>query len=113
VQINYSITERRAEDRVLPLLQDLGVAVIVNRPFMNGAYFSRLEDRTLPAWSADFDCETWAQFSLKYILANPAITCILTETSNPEHMAENALTALGRTPDGASRARMRDFIDTV
>jgi diketogulonate reductase-like aldo/keto reductase len=113
VQINYSITERRAEDRILPLLQDLGVAVIVNRPFMNGAYFSRLEDRTLPAWSADFDCETWAQFSLKYILANPAITCILTETSNPEHMAENALTALGRTPDGASRARMRDFIDTV
>jgi len=113
VQLNYSITERRAEERLLPMLQDRGIAVIVNRPFMNDAYFDRLEDRPLPEWSAAFGCETWAQFSLKYILANPAITCVLTETSNPAHMAENALTAFGDTPDAAARGRMRAFIDTV
>jgi len=113
VQINYSITERRAEDELLPMLQDRGIAVIINRPFMNGSYFDRLENEPLPAWTAEFDCETWAHFSLKYILANPAVTCVLTETSNPVHMAENSMAAFGATPSAAARARMREFIDRV
>jgi diketogulonate reductase-like aldo/keto reductase len=113
VQMNYSITERGTENRLLPLAADRGFAVLINRPFMNGSYFSKLEGRPLPPWAAEFDCETWAQFSLKYILANPAVTCVLTETSNPEHMAENALTALGPLPDAAARARMREYIDGV
>ncbi len=113
VQINYSITERGAEERMLPLCQDLGVAVIINRPFMNGAYFERLGQRPVPGWAADFDCESWAQFSLKYILPHSAITCVLTETSNPAHMAENARAAFGRMPDEAERNRMKAVIDQV
>jgi len=113
VQMNYSITERRAEERLLPLARDMGLGVLINRPFMNGAYFRRLEGRPLPEWAADFDCGSWAQFSLKYILAHPAITCVLTETSNPLHMEENAASSLGRMPDEAARKRMREFIDQV
>ncbi len=113
VQMNYSITERRAEERLLPLAADQGLAVLINRPFMNGAYFVRLEGQPVPEWAAEFDCTSWAQFSLKYILANPTITCVLTETSNPRHMVENAQTAFGRLPDAAARARMRAFIDAI
>lgn len=113
IQINYSITERQAEERLLPLAADRGLAVLINRPFMNGAYFDRLEGVALPEWTAEFDCSSWAQFSLKYILAHPAVTCVLTETSNPVHMAENADTAFGPMPDAAARARMRGYIDSV
>lgn len=113
VQINYSITERDAETRMLPLLHDLGVGVIVNRPFMNGEYFQRLGRRPVPEWAAEFDCQTWAQFSLKYILPHPALTCVLTETSNPSHMLENARASLGRMPDDDERARMREFMSTI
>jgi len=113
VQINYSITERGAEARLLPMLQDKGIAVLINRPFMNGDYFNKLVQRTVPEWAADFGCDTWAQFSLKYILPNPAITCVLTETSNPVHMAENAQAAYGRMPDDAERKRMAAVIDQV
>jgi diketogulonate reductase-like aldo/keto reductase len=112
-QVNYSITEREAEDRLIPLAADRGVAVIVNRPFMNGAYFKRLEGRPLPPWATDIGCTTWAQFSLKYILSNPRVTVVLTETSNPKHMAENAQAALGPMPDESARTRMREFIATV
>ena len=113
VQVNYSITERGAEERMLPLLQDLGIGVIINRPFMNGDYFQRLGQRPLPEWAAEFDCESWAQFSLKYILPHPAITCVLTETSNPAHMAENARAAFGRMPDDEERKRMTAVINQV
>ena len=113
IQVNYSITERRAEERLLPLAADMGLGVLINRPFMNGSYFDRLEGVPLPDWTAEFDCESWAQFSLKYILAHPTVTCVLTETSNPAHMAENAGTAFGGMPDEAAKARMREFIDQV
>ena len=113
VQINYSITERGAEERMLPMFEDLGLAVMINRPFMNGDYFRRLGQRPLPEWAAEFDCETWAQFSLKYILPHPAITCVLTETSNPLHMAENARAAFGRLPTEVERKRMQAVIDRV
>jgi diketogulonate reductase-like aldo/keto reductase len=113
VQINYSITERGAEARLLPMCHDKGIAVLINRPFMNGSYFDKLGQRPVPEWAADFDCETWAQFSLKYILANPAINCVLTETSNPAHMAENAQAAYGRMPDDVERKRMTAVIDQL
>jgi diketogulonate reductase-like aldo/keto reductase len=113
VQLNYSITERETENRLLPMAADRGLAVLVNRPFMNGAYFRRLEETPLPEWTAEFGCTTWAQFSLKYILAHPAVTCVLTETTDPEHMTENAIAALGDAPDEAARARMRELIDAV
>jgi diketogulonate reductase-like aldo/keto reductase len=113
VQVNYSITERESEKRILPFAADHGLAVLINRPFMNGTYFDKLKERPLPDWAAEFDCKTWAQFSLKYILANRAVTCVLTETSNPQHMADNATTAIGPVPDGAQRRRMAEFIDKV
>jgi aryl-alcohol dehydrogenase-like predicted oxidoreductase len=109
--VNYSITEREAEKRILPLAAERGLAVLINRPFMNGTYFDKLKSRPLPDWAAEFDCKSWAEFSLKYILANPAVTCVLTETSNPQHMADNALTSLGPVPNDAQRARMGAFID--
>lgn len=113
VEINYSVTEREAEERLLPMLAERGIAVLVSRPFMNGAYFERLKNEPLPQWSADLECESWAQFSLQYILANPAVTCVLTETTNPAHMAENVLTALKPVPNAAARRRMRQFIDAA
>ena len=113
IQVNYSITEREAEDRIIPLAGDRGVAVIINRPFMNGALFKRLEGRPLPQWAAEIGCHTWADFSLKYILSNPRVTVVLTETSNPKHMEENAQAALGPMPDESARKRMREFITTV
>ena len=113
IQVNYSITERESEDRIIPLAADRGAAVIVNRPFMNGALFKRLEGRPLPPWATEIGCSTWAQFSLKYILSNPRVTVVLTETSNPKHMAENAEAALGALPDESARKRMREFIATV
>lgn len=113
VQMNYSITERAVEERLLPFAADRGVAVVINRPFMNGAYFDRLEGKALPEWAREFGCETWAQFSLKYILANPRLTCVLTETSNPAHMEENLVTATGPLPNEAQRQRMRELIATV
>ncbi len=113
VQINYSITERQAEERMLPMCRDLGIGVIINRPFMNGEYFRKLGDRPLPEWAAEFDCESWAQFSLKFILPHPSITCVLTETSNPAHMVENARAAFGRLPDESERSRMAALIDQV
>ncbi|MDH5345669.1 MAG: aldo/keto reductase, partial [Gammaproteobacteria bacterium] len=70
-------------------------------------------DRPVPAWTAEFDCGSWAQFSLKYILSNPAVTSVLTETSNPHHMAENASAAFGRMPVEQQRARMREYIAGV
>jgi diketogulonate reductase-like aldo/keto reductase len=113
VQMNYSITERAVEERLLPFAADRGAAVVINRPFMNGAYFDRLEGKALPEWAREFGCETWAQFSLKYILANPSLTSVLTETSNPKHMEENVLTAAGGLPGRKERRRMREFIATV
>jgi aryl-alcohol dehydrogenase-like predicted oxidoreductase len=111
--MNYSITERAVEERLLPFAADRGVAVVINRPFMNGAYFDRLEGKPLPEWTREFGCETWAQFSLKYILANPSLTCVLTETTNPEHMEENLMASVGPMPDAAQRQKMREFIATV
>jgi diketogulonate reductase-like aldo/keto reductase len=113
LEINYSVTEREAERRLLPLCADRGIAVLVSRPFMNGAYFERLENEPLPDWAAEFECTSWAQFSLQYILANPAVTCVLTETTSAEHMAENALAAFAPVPSDAARERMRAFIDAA
>jgi diketogulonate reductase-like aldo/keto reductase len=110
VHLNYSVVETLAEERLLPLAQDRGMAILTNRPFMNGSYFQRVRGRELPEWVAEFDCASWAQFSLKYILAHPTVTCALTETTNPQHMEENIQAALGRMPDEATKRRMRELV---
>ena len=76
------------------------------RPFINGEYFGLVSDQKLPEWAAEFDCHSWAQFSLKYILAHPVVNCVLTETSNPEHAIDNLGAGFGRLPDIDQRQRM-------
>jgi diketogulonate reductase-like aldo/keto reductase len=106
VQVNYSLGEREAERRILPLARDRGVAVLVNRPFSEGGLFGRVRGEALPAWAAAFDCTSWAQFFLKWILAHPAVTCVIPATSRPEHLVDNMKAGLGALPDAAARARM-------
>lgn len=110
IQVNYSLLEPEAGDTVLPMAQEKGVAILVNRPFMNGDYFELVRDRALPEWAADFDCESWAQFSLKFILSHPAVTCVLTETADPEHLLDNLGAGMGRLPDEATRQKMLELV---
>jgi aryl-alcohol dehydrogenase-like predicted oxidoreductase len=110
VQFNYSVSTPDAEDRLLPAAADLGVAVIINRPFENGRLFRRTRGIELPDWAQDFDCESWAQFSLKYILSHPAVTCVIPATSDPAHAVDNLRAGLGRLPDEALRRRMRYYM---
>ncbi len=109
VQLNYSVMEYSAEERLLPLAEDMGIAILVNGPFMNGDFFAHVGEHDLPDWSAEFDCESWAQFSLKYILAHPVVTCVLTETTNPHHMEDNVHAGFGLLPNDATKQRMRDY----
>ncbi len=110
VQFNYSMMEPEAANDILPLAQETGTAVIINRPFINGEYFGLVRGQELPEWAAEFDCHSWAQFSLKYILAHPAVNCVLTETSNPEHAIDNLGGGFGRLPDSDQRQRMAAVI---
>ncbi|MEO7724764.1 MAG: aldo/keto reductase [Chthoniobacterales bacterium] len=110
LQINYSIGERGAEERILPLAQEKGVAVLVNRPFARGNLFARLRARPLPDWAAEFDCKSWAQFLLKWILANAAVTCAIPATSDPRHLEDNMAAGVGRLPDAKMRERMAQFV---
>jgi aryl-alcohol dehydrogenase-like predicted oxidoreductase len=110
LQVNLSPLETDAEERILPMAKDRGIAVTINRPFINGRYFSIVKGRQLPAWAVEFDCTSWAQFSIKYILSHPAVTCVLTETANPAHLRDNLGGGIGRLPDQKTRRRMRDLI---
>jgi diketogulonate reductase-like aldo/keto reductase len=106
VQINYSLGERESERHILPLARERGVAVIVNRPFAEGALFSRVRGKPLPTWAAEIDCESWAQLFLKWILAHPAVTCVIPGTGKPEHLLDNMKAGAGRLPDQVMRDRI-------
>ncbi|WP_291986851.1 aldo/keto reductase [Candidatus Accumulibacter sp. ACC007] len=113
VQINYSMAERDAEERVLPLAQDLGIAVIINRPFAKASLFPRVRGKPLPEWAAEFDCASWAQFFLKFILAQPAVSCVIPATSKVKHLEDNLGAARGRLPDARQRARMAEYLARI
>jgi diketogulonate reductase-like aldo/keto reductase len=113
VQINYSIMEREAEERVLPLAQERGIAVIVNRPFGGGDLFNRVRSKSVPEWSAEFDCKSWAQFFLKWIVANPAVTCAIPATDKPRHLEDNMQAGIGRLPDASTRQRMVESLRSL
>jgi diketogulonate reductase-like aldo/keto reductase len=106
VQLTYNIVDREVEQRLLPLAADRGIGVIANRPFQGGGLVDDLAKHPLPPWAAEIDCRTWAQFLLKFIVSHPAVTCAIPATTDPAHMAENALAARGRLPDAAMRQRM-------
>jgi diketogulonate reductase-like aldo/keto reductase len=106
IQINYSVGEREAEQRLLPLAKEKGVAVIANRPFAGGGLFSRLRAKPLPGWGAEIDCSSWAQVLLKFVVSHPAITCAIPATSKVDHLRDNMKAGLGRMPDDRLRARI-------
>src|SRR4051812_8599310 len=110
VQINYSLMEREAEERLLPLAQERGVAVIANRPFGGGDLFSRTRSKPLPDWAAEFGCHSWAQFFLKWIVANAAVTCAIPATDKPRHLEENIQGGIGALPDAKTRRRMVELV---
>ena len=106
VQLTYNLLDREAEQRLLPLAQERGIAVIANRPFREGALLRELQRRPVPAWAAEIGCASWAQIALKFIVSHPALTCAIPATSNVAHVRENMAAASGPLPDEAFRRRM-------
>ena len=113
LQINYSLGERTSENRLLPLARELNVAVIVNRPFAEGALFRRVKGKPLPPWAAELGIASWAQYFLKWIVSHPAVTCAIPGTGNPKHMQDNFGAGRGALPDEAARRRMLEHFETL
>lgn len=113
VQLDYSIGDRIPERRLLPLAQERGIAVLANRPFTTGNLFSRVQGKALPEWVAEFDCRSWAQFFLKFIVSHPAVTCAIPATGDPAHLRDNMGACVGRLPDTGLRRRMVEAFETL
>jgi diketogulonate reductase-like aldo/keto reductase len=113
VQFSYNIADRTAEERLLPLAADRGMAVLVNRPFQRGELFQKVKGKELPGWAAEFDCSSWGQFFLKFIVSHPAVTCAIPATSKVRHLQDNMAAGFGRLPDAALRKRMTDYFASV
>jgi diketogulonate reductase-like aldo/keto reductase len=103
LQVNYSVGEREAERRILPLAAERGIVVLVNRPFSEGGLFQRVRGKALPTWASEIGCESWAQLLLKWVLGNPAATCVIPATSRPEHLVDNMKAGVGALPDEKMR----------
>ena len=113
VQFNYSLAEREAEQRLLPLCAELGIGVIINRPFSQGDLFPRVKGKPLPPWARELDCTSWAQFFLKWILGHPAVTCVIPGTRRVAHLEDNLGAGRGRFPDAAQRKRMLEHLNSL
>ena len=113
VQFNYSILARNAEKRLLPAAESHGVATLINRPFGEGSMFKLVKDKPLPPWTADLGINNWGTFFLKYIIAHPAVTCVIPATGNPAHAAEDFHSASGNLPDEATRRKMIEHISSL
>ncbi|MEW8384474.1 MAG: aldo/keto reductase [Candidatus Thiodiazotropha taylori] len=110
VQLSYNIVDREVEQRLLPLARDRNIAVLANRPYARGALFRKTRGRSLPEWAKAFDCHSWGQFFLKYIVSHPAITCAIPATSKPHHMVDNMGACHGALPDEKTRQKMAQYI---
>lgn len=113
VQLPYSIDQREAEQRMLPLAAERRVAVLVNRPFGGGGLFRRVRGKTLPPWVAEFGCASWAQFFLKFIVSHPAVTCVIPATAEPSHLADDLEAGCSPMPAAAARRRMAALWDAM
>lgn len=115
VQLTYNIDNRKAEQRLLAVAQERGIAVIANRPFAGGNLVDRLKQRnaSLPDWARDIDCRNWPQFLLKFIVSHPAVTCAIPATSKVTHMKENMGALQGRLPDFKMREEMVRYVDSL
>jgi diketogulonate reductase-like aldo/keto reductase len=112
IQINYSLGEREAENRVLPIAQEMGIAVLINRPYQAGRLFRAVSGRELPDFAKEF-AASWGQFFLKFIISHPAVTCVIPATSKPHHMADNLGAGFGNMPDPTMRIRMADYFESL
>ncbi|MBT8118896.1 MAG: aldo/keto reductase [Gammaproteobacteria bacterium] len=113
VQFTYNIIDREAEEVLLPLAKEKGIAVIINRPFQRGGLFKKFERYPLPAWANEIDCMNWAQFFLKFIISHPAVSCAIPATSQIEHLRENIAAGFGVLPDEVMRKRMLAYINDL
>ena len=113
IQVDYALDNRDAGDRILPLAADRRMAVMINLPFGRGRLFKAVQGKKLPEWASDFDCRSWPQFFLKYIVSHPAVTCAVPGMARPEYVIDNLGAARGRLPDDAMRRKMEQFIDHV
>ena len=113
VQFSYNILDREVEDRLLPLAQQRGIAVIINRPFQRGDLIDELKDKPLPGWAKTIDCKSWPQFLLKFVVSHPAVTCAIPATTQVVHCQENMAAALSPLPDMAMRKRMIDYVEKI
>ena len=113
VQLGYSLATREPETRLLPVAAERKVAVIVNQPFERGELFAAVRGKALPDWAAEFDCTSWAQLFLKYLLGDPAVTCVIPATNKPDHLADNLKAGFGRLPDAQQREQIRRFWSSV
>jgi diketogulonate reductase-like aldo/keto reductase len=113
VQVNYSLGEREADRRILPLARDRGLAVLANRPFAEGGLFQRVRNTPLPPWAAEIGCESWAQFFLKWVLGHAAVTCVIPATSRVVHLEDNMKAGIGPLPDAATREKMTAVAATL
>ena len=113
VQFTYNLLDREAEQYLLPMAADKGIAVIINRPFQRGRLFDSVRHQPLPAWAKEIDCDNWAQYFLKFIVSHPAVTCAIPATSRVDHLRENMAAAYGRLPDQTMRKKMVKYIESL
>jgi diketogulonate reductase-like aldo/keto reductase len=113
VQFTYNIEDRAVEESLLPIAADRGIATLINRPFQRSAMFRKVRDVDLPEWSKEFDCRSWGQYFLKFIVSHPAVTCVIPATSKVRHMEDNMGAGFGRLPDEGMRRRMVAFYESL
>ena len=113
IGVDYAVDNRSSAERILPLAQDLGIAVLVYLPFGRSRLWARVESETVPEWAAEFGVDTWGRFFLKYVAAHPAVTCVTPATSNPKHMLDNIGAAYGELPDANTLLKMEEVVDAL
>lgn len=113
VQLSYNIDNRVAEERLLPIAKDKGIATLINRPFQRGSLFRHVKGKPLPDWAVEFDCASWGQYFLKFVAAHPAVTCIIPATTKIKHMLDNMAAGFGRLPDAKMRQRMIRHLESL
>jgi aryl-alcohol dehydrogenase-like predicted oxidoreductase len=110
VQFTYNLIDREVEERLLPLAAERKLAVLVNRPFQEGELLRKLQRHPLPSWAPEIECDSWAQFALKFVISHPAVTCAIPATRRVDHVRENLGVARSRMPDAATRRRMAEYV---
>jgi len=113
VQFSYNIGNRVAEQRLLPIAREQGIATLINRPYQRGSLFRKVKGQPLPDWAVEFDCASWGQYFLKFIASHPDVTCIIPATSKLKHMVDNMAAGYGRLPDADMRRRMAAHLESI